>query len=242
MIRNTFLFLDKIGRRKESLIWQSGIKDWNDFLKTQKINGISVQSKYYYDRKIREAQQALLQENAFYFNGKIPSIERWRLYHYFKENCCFVDIETDSYGRITVVGIADSIMTKHFVRGINFESPSIKNELQKYTVIITFNGSSFDLPKLKKEGLTLHHLHIDLKPLCINLGLKGGLKEVEKILQLKRPAHLYGNPVDLWKSFHASGDREYLDLLLDYNREDCENLQNVMNYVYKEMSNKLYKH
>ncbi len=77
--------------------------------------------------------------------------------------------------------------------------------------------------------------HIDLKPLCVNLELKGGLKEVEKVLNLKRPPHLYGNPVELWKTFHASGDREYLDLLLEYNREDCENLKGVMDYVYEEM-------
>lgn len=242
MIKNTFLFLDKIGRKKEHRIWQSGVKDWNDFVEAQKINGISGTSKYYYDRKINEAQQALLQENAFYFNDKIPSTERWRLYRYFKDNCCFVDIETDSYGRITVVGIADSNTTKQFVRGINLDVRSIENEFKRYKIIITFNGSSFDLPKLQQEGIRVNLLHIDLKPLCVNLGLKGGLKEVEKILQLKRPAHLYGNPVELWKSFHASGDREYLELLLDYNKEDCENLQNVINYVYKEMSNKLYKH
>lgn len=241
MIRNSFIFLDKIGRKKENLLWQSGIKDWNDFLRATDINGISMKSKYYYDRKIREAQQALLQENALYFNDKIPSRERWRLYHYFKENCCFLDIETNSYGRITVVGITDSNNTKQFVRGINLEPLGIENELKKYKVIITFNGSSFDLPKLKKEGIVINLLHIDLKPLCINQRLKGGLKKIEKILDLKRPAHLYGNPVELWKSFHASGDREYLDLLLDYNKEDCENLQNVMNYIYKEMSNKLYK-
>ena len=74
-----------------------------------------------------------------------------------------------------------------------------------------------------------------MKPLCINLNLLGGLKEVEKQLNLRRPSHLKGNAVDLWKAFHASGDREYLDLLLDYNQEDCENLQGIMDYFVKTL-------
>ena len=83
--------------------------------------------------------------------------------------------------------------------------------------------------------------HIDLKPLCAQLGLVGGLKEVEKLLNLKRPDHLHGNPVELWKAFHASGDKEYLELLLEYNREDIENLKGVMDFVYKELTNRIQK-
>ena len=67
------------------------------------------------------------------------------------------------------------------------------------------------------------------------------MKEVEKIFDLKRPSHLYGNPIDLWHAFHASGDREYLDLLLDYNGEDIENLKAIVDIVYKKYRNKIYK-
>ena len=98
------------------------------------------------------------------------------------------------------------------------------------------------MPKLKKElDVEINLPHLDLKPLCVNLNLKGGLKKVEKILNLKRPSHLYGNPVNLWKTFHASGDREYLDLLIEYNREDIENLKFIADHIYKKMSEKLYK-
>jgi len=108
--------------------------------------------------------------------------------------------------------------------------------------MITFNGSSFDLPKLEKQfRITINMPHIDLKPLCVNLGLKGGLKEVERILDLRRPQHLQGNPVDLWKAFHASGDKEYLDLLISYNKEDIENLKVIMDIVYKKMKENTLK-
>ena len=84
-------------------------------------------------------------------------------------------------------------------------------------------------------GIKIDKAHIDLKPLCVNLGWKGGLKEVEKTLGISRPAHLHGNPVDLWRAFHASGDREYLDLLIAYNEEDVVNLKAVMEKVYAEL-------
>jgi hypothetical protein len=164
----------------------------------------------------------------------------WRLYPQFKEDCCFLDVETDSYGKITVVGISNYYTTATFVQGFNLERKLLEKELAKYKLLVTFNGGAFDLPKLKKKLLLeLKMPHIDLKPLCVKLGLKGGLKEVEKMLNAKRPAHLYGNPVDLWKAFHASGDREYLELLIDYNKEDIENLKGIMNVVYKKMREKV---
>jgi len=236
MIRHSFIFLERIGSRKERQLWSQGIQSWQDFLKAQTIKGIPAIKKQYYDRKLRESQQALAEDNSSFFIGKLKPKEMWRLYHYFKEECCFLDGEIDSSGRVILVGLSSEQQTKHFVCGANLEQLLLQKELEKYKLLITFNGSSFDLPKLKKQyGITIGIPHIDLKPLCINLGLKGGLKEVEKGLHLQRPTHLYGNPVQLWKAFHASGDKEYLELLIEYNREDTENLKWIMDHIYKRM-------
>jgi len=234
MIRNSFIFLEKIGRKKEENLWKQEIKDWQSFLQAENIKGIYFSAKKFYDRRIKEAQQALLAEESSFFTSILPKKEHWRLYEYFKDNAGYLDIETDSWGRITVVGISNYYTTKHFVKGFNLEKKKLQKALDGFKILITFNGGAFDLPKLRKElGIELFVPHIDLKPLCVHLGLKGGLKEVERILELKRPEHLYGNPVELWKAFHASGDREYLDLLLQYNAEDCENLKRVMEVVWK---------
>ena len=64
MIRKSFIFLEKIGSRMERNIWDSGIKDWHDFLLADKIKGISARNKEYYNRKIKEAQQALVNEDS----------------------------------------------------------------------------------------------------------------------------------------------------------------------------------
>ncbi|MEK6809799.1 MAG: ribonuclease H-like domain-containing protein, partial [Nanoarchaeota archaeon] len=221
MIQESFVFLEKCSIARENSFWKQGIKDWREFLARDKVTGIAAAKKEFYNRKIREAQQALSEENAAYFVGKLPAKEMWRLYQYFKEDCCFLDIETDSYGNVVVAGISNYYNTNTFVKGFNLERNLLERELRKYKLLITFNGGAFDLPKLKKQlRLEVKMPHIDLKPLCVKLNLKGGLKEVEKMLNLKRPSHLYGNPVELWKAFHASGDREYLELLVDYNKED----------------------
>ncbi len=237
MIKHTFLFLLRISAKKEQTLWQNGIKDWQDFLKTEKIKGISIKTKLYYNHKLKEAQQALQENNSSWFIGKLPPKEMWRLYDYFKEESCFLDVEVDSHEKVIMVGISNYYQTNQFVVGVNLEKDLLQTELEKYKLLITFNGSAFDLPKLKKQfSLEIKIPHLDLKPPCLNLGWKGGLKEIETQLNLKRPAHLRGSPVDLWKAFHASGDREYLELLLEYNREDIENLKAITEKIYLKLS------
>ena len=242
MIKQSFIFLERISKSKEEQIWKSGISDWNEFLNNKKITKIADSKKNYYNHKIKEARQALLQDNSSYFIGRLPKKEMWRLYHYFKDECGYLDVEIDSHGKIILAGISNYYNSNSFVKGYNLEKEWLQKELSKYKILVTFNGSSFDLPRLKKQlGLEINIPHIDLKHLVLRLSLKGGLKEVEKTLNLKRPANRYGNPVDLWKAFHASGDKEWLELLINYNKEDIENLKLIMDFVYKEMSNKIYK-
>tara|TARA_Y100000310_G_C20570828_1_gene757925 strand:- start:130 stop:765 length:636 start_codon:yes stop_codon:yes gene_type:complete len=211
MIRKSFIFLDKISFKTEQNIWQQDINDWDIFLKTKKIKGISSLRKHYYDRQIQEAKKQLFKENSTYFTTLLPKKETWRLYQYFKEETCFLDVEVDSQGKIILLGIADNDQTKILIKNVNLEPETTQTELNKYKLIITFNGSSFDLPKLKKQ------------------------------LKLNRPQNLKGSPVGLWKTFHASGDQEWLDLLIDYNKEDIENLQAITNYCYRELIKKIYK-
>jgi len=236
MIKNTFVFLERISKRTELRLWQQGIKDWNDFINKPSVKGITPEKKAYYDRQLQLAQQALSVDNSAFFLGKLPAKETWRLYDFFSEQAAYLDLEIDSRGKIILVGISDYYHTNTFVAGVNLEKTILEKELSKFKLLITFNGASFDLPKLKKQlHLEINIPHLDLKPLCVKLGLKGGLKEIERKLNLQRPSHLMGSPVDLWKAFHASGDREYLDLLIHYNQEDVENLKLIADHVNKEM-------
>ena len=245
MIRNTYIILPKVGLKKELIIREQGINDWEDFLKKE-VKGISKKSKAFYDRKILEAKKELYEGNSAYFTDKILSTETWRLYNFFKDETIFLDIETssstsmDSY--ITIVGLFDGIDTKIMVKGVNLNPTALKNELKKYKLIVTFNGSSFDLPYLNKKfpGIIPEIPHIDLRHLCNKVGLKGGLKEIEKQLNIIRENQIIermygGDPIKLWRMFRATGDRYYLELLVEYNEEDIINLKKITEHCITKL-------
>ena len=234
MIRKTFVILPGIGKKKEQELWRNGTCDWQVFLKNSTIKGISALRKREYDELLRKWHNALIHEDMKVFATAWPVRESWRLYDHFKDECGFLDVEVDSWWRIVVVGISNYYESKALVLGVNLDRSDLEKELIQYKLLVTFNGASFDLPKLYEQfGLTLRVPHFDLKGVAKRVGLVGGLKEIELKLDLKRPEHLYGNPVDLWKAYKASGDREYLELLLDYNREDVENLKAICRYCVR---------
>ncbi|MBW3015427.1 ribonuclease H-like domain-containing protein [Candidatus Woesearchaeota archaeon] len=238
MIRRSFIFLDKVSGKSEQNIWYHGVFDWKSFIDSGKIKGFSNKRKRFYDRKLKEAQSALYNFNSSYFVGKLPSTETWRLYEFFKSEVLFLDIEiANRQGDINVIGLFDGLDTNVMVHGFNLDLRLLKRELKKYKLIVTFNGSVFDIPVMKRyfSDIIPKIPHIDLRFLSAKLGLKGSLKDIEPIVGIKRPRHLKGSPVDLWRAYHASGDKEYLDLLVQYNEEDIMNLKPLMEYCYKKM-------
>jgi uncharacterized protein YprB with RNaseH-like and TPR domain len=242
MIEKSFIFLDKINKKTEENLWKQGIKDWDDFLNCGRIKGISKSRKIFYDRNLLEARKALYNFDSSYFIDRLPLSETWRLYAFFKENAVFLDIEASGVGKhddITMIGLYDGINTKIMIRGINLDINYLKKELLNYNLIVTFNGSSFDIPFLKKRypGLIPEIPHFDLKTLCLRNGFKGGLKEIEKKFGIKRSKIIQefygGDPLTLWKMYRATGDEYYLNLLVEYNEEDVINLKIIADKILK---------
>ena len=242
MIRNSFVFLEKITAAKERKLWQQGILSWDDFLKAKKIKGISAAVKIYYDRKIVEARRQLIEGNSSYFAGLMPQTEHWRLYDFFKEDAVYLDIETDGLSDnndVTIVGIFDGFNTKTMIRRVNLDWQLLRRELEKYKIIVSFNGSVFDLPFLRKRyGEIMPKLpHIDLRFCCSRIGLSGGLKKIEKQLGICRGEIVEkfygGDAAQLHRMWRGSGDDYYLRLLVEYNEEDVINLKRIAEHAYK---------
>jgi uncharacterized protein YprB with RNaseH-like and TPR domain len=238
MIKNSFIFLPKIRSAKEKSIWAQGIKDWDEFIAKDRIKGISSRIKQEYSRLLAEAKKALYEDDSSYFCDTLPTTETWRLYDFFMDEAIFLDIETSSAtsqnSYLTVIGLFDGIDTKTMIRDVNLDTAALKRELAKYRLIITFNGSTFDIPYLNKKfpGLIPDVPFIDLRHLCSRVGLKGGLKDIERQLGIARPniiiERMYGgDPFKLWRMFKGSGDDYYLKLLVEYNEEDVINLKKI---------------
>lgn len=250
MITNTFVFLERIGRRIEQNIWQNGIHDWDSFLSSPSIKGMARHRKLYYDRKLMDARKALYSFDSGYFLDLLPQSEMWRLYEFFRGDAVFLDIETTGFGKasdITVIGLYDGINTKTMINGVNLDFSALKKELQKYKLVVTFNGAAFDLPFINRicPNLLPRVPNFDVKSITYKLGLKGGLKNIEKELGISRSPIVEkfygGDALTLWRMYRATGDDHYLNLLVEYNEFDIMNLKNVAEHCVKKMSEIIHK-
>lgn len=233
MLSQSFVLLPNVGVKKEQFIWKQGINSWNDFLSISKVKGISKAKKESCNQLLKTAHKHLVNEQSWFFAETVPRQHHWRVYDEFKHNAVFLDIETSGfYGDITVIGLSDGLETKTMVKGINLNKSLLVKELSKYSLILTFNGASFDIPVVKRffnwfPGIP----HIDLRSVCTRLGFTGGLKSIEKQLGIKRYNELVNlsgeDAVFLWQMWRSTGDREFLDRLVAYNEEDVLNLKPI---------------
>ena len=137
---------------------------------------------------------------------------------------------------MTVVGLYDGQNMRQFVQGFNLqEFPQV---LAEFDLLVTFNGTQFDLPVLKAyfPELSLPPAHVDLRFLMARLGFKGGLKKIEPRFGIHRPKAVDGMDgymaVLLWQRYQR-GEKGALDLLLSYNREDVVNLEVLMDGAFR---------
>jgi uncharacterized protein YprB with RNaseH-like and TPR domain len=139
----------------------------------------------------------------------------------------------------------DGINTMTLVKNQNLYPDNIRRILSKFKMIVTFNGNVFDLPFLKKyyNNIIPEMPCWDLRHSCHGIGLKGGLKEIEKELGIKRQNEIVerikgGDPITLWRTFLATGDAYYLELLVEYNQEDAINLKSIADKTYTRICEK----
>ena len=245
MIRRTFSFLPGIEAKTEVSLRSQGINDWHDFLNSSSVKGMSSKRKSYYDRQLQEAGNQLKFGNAAYFASSLAIDDHWRLYDYFKEEACFLDIETTGLSHkssVTVVGLFDGFSTKSMIEGINLDFDALKRELSNYKMLVTFNGSVFDVPFLERRfpGLMPQIPHMDLRFVCKKVGLTGGLKKIEAEMGIGRGEIVGGmhggDAVTLWRMYKNTGDDHYLNLLVEYNEEDVVNLKRIADTVYGKLS------
>jgi hypothetical protein len=146
----------------------------------------------------------------------------------------YLDIETDRHGNICVIGIY--IEQRGFIQlyGDDITTDNVETIIRKAKTVVTFNGDVFDLPVIKK------YLNLDIKAKANSLdlfkekkklGIKGGLKALEKMFGITRKTEgMNGyDAIKLWERYRKYGRDEALNLLLEYNREDVINLISLEN-------------
>lgn len=238
MLRHTFLHAPGVGRVTERRIWRQA-RTWDAFLEKGDKVRVSERVRTSVRRIIWESKRRLAAGDHRFFAAWLPTPELWRAYGDFREDAAYLDIETTglnwSGDLITLVGLSDGRRFRTYIRGIDLDE--LPADLWRYKVLVTFNGTHFDLPVMRNAFPTLPPmLHIDLQYPLRRLGLRGGLKRIERVLRLDRPDELAGlrgsDAVRLWRRYER-GDDDALDALIGYNREDAENLRPLMDHAYR---------
>jgi len=245
MLRNSFIHIPGVGPKTEKYIWNRGIFSWKDFLSKSKNLGLSTEKTEQIKKYLALSTDNLTKENILFFRDSLPKSEFWRVYPEFKDKVAFLDIETTGlspyYNEITLIGIFDGKNIKTYIADNNLKS--FTKDINKYSLIVTYNGALFDLPFIKAKFPNFnHHPHIDLRFFLKRLGFSGGLKMVEKQLGIERPRDIrdidgFGATI-LWHRY-TRGDIHSLKLLIEYNMADIVNLKVLMEKGYNLMQKRL---
>ncbi len=227
MMRSTFIIFGGIGVARERGLWRNGCMDWNDLPES----GISASPRLRHE--MEEAENAFKSMDAVYFARRLRPAERWRLLFDFENSCAFVDIEMDGYGKYAnpaIVGICRNNSYSFLLKGKDLNRKNIAEKLGDSKILVFYNGARHDLRFLKRlfPDIEDRYAAVDLLPIANQLGLRGGLKKIERELCIKRSRivelSVNGRAVQLWKSWTRTGRRAFLNMLTLYNSEDTCNL------------------
>ncbi len=240
MLRETFVHIPGVGYRTEERLWRRGIRTWDDFSVASRPRRLPARVARRIADEIIRSDEALRRGRHRYFARNLPARDHWRAWPEFANAIAYLDIETTglSIGRdaVTVVGLFDGTRRRSFIQGDNLED--LPAALERAKLLVTFNGSRFDVPFLRKAfpRMALGQIHLDLVHPLRRLGFVGGLKSIESQVGILRSEETTGlggfDAVRLWHAYDE-GDDDALDLLLEYNMEDVVNLEPLAELAYE---------
>jgi len=245
MLENTFCHLRGISRRRELELWQRGITTWDAF-------NIHIQPQYslfggYFSKapfaqQIIESRSALTNDDIGYFASHLYRQEHFRIALTFPRDTLFLDIETTGLSRyydyITAIGWSIGAEYGFFVKGQ--EDTEFRRALSRSKIIVTFNGSLFDLPFIRHEfhDIRLPEVHVDLRFLSRRAGFTGGQKDIENVLGIKRTndvSEMTGEAAPLLWHRYRRGDIDSLRVLLKYNHADIRGMKLIFDKVARSL-------
>lgn len=245
MIESTFQLAPGLGPVRERQLWQAGVARWRDWAAA--ATALKLTDKV--DRALRTAIDAagvaLAARDADRVAELVPTREQWRLYATFGDDAAYLDIETSDdvvgYDGISCIGILDRDGPRLLLAGRDLARfPDVARD---WSMLVTFNGSSFDLPILRRAFPAWRPpaCHVDVRHVLRRLGHDGGLKAIERklaSLHLTRPDHLArlsGWDTGWLYRRGRDGDRAAMQRFAEYNLYDTVNLRTLMAWAYNEM-------
>lgn len=247
MLRHTFQHLRGTSAKRERELWTQGVYNWEVYealLQPQaNLFDVPVSAEDERVSELRQSRKALLARDVRFFASRLDRQEHFRIALGFPSDVLFLDIETTGLSRyydiITVIGWAKGDEKGFFVRGGDIEP--LRQALAGAQVVVTFNGTLFDLPFIQHEfpDLLLPGVHVDLRFFARRAGMSGGQKEIERVLGVSREQGIVEvggemAPV-LWNAY-TRGDTDALRRLLRYNAADLDGMRHIFNASVKKIA------
>jgi len=242
LLESTFVHIPGVGAQTERALWDQGCHTWHDLLASPDKYSCGQIGKESMQAAVVKSVEALQGRRHGFFRYGLGTKEAWRAFPEFRDACVYLDIETDG-GRngdsVTTIGMYDGNEFTCLIKGRDLDHfPDI---IARYSMIVTFFGTGFDVPMLQKcfRGIRMDQLHLDLCPTLKRLGIRGGLKKIEKQLGIQRGDDTDGldglDAIRLWRRYTTLGDDGALETLIAYNREDVVNMERLAEYTYDNM-------
>jgi len=241
-IENSFIPVDGVGERTERTLWESGVTRWDAFDESVVGERRGERIREFIDT----ATDRLDDGDAAFFRRAFPDGAHWRCYENFREETCFLDIETTGLDQhrddVTVVGLHSPGETETLVAGRDLTADHLQRRLDDAKLLVTFNGKRFDVPFLETAfDVSVDVPHVDLIYPCRRLDLTGGLKTIESEVGIDRDrSDLSGrDAVRLWREYERGADGA-LETLVSYNRDDTENLRTLADLVTDRLDSDVF--
>jgi len=245
MLQSTFQHINGVGKKTERLLWERGITSWDKYIK---LNGHHKQLKFFdkiEDSPLSLSKKAYIKGDLQYFAEHLAKAEYYRIALSYPDETMFLDIETTGlslyYDQITLVGW--SIGRKYGTYLKDQDDSGLRDALKSAKIIVTFNGTLFDIKFLKKTfpDICIPPIHIDLRFLAKRAGLSGGQKAIEPLVGYHRPDLIEGMDGEaapiLWFKYRR-GEKAALKKLVTYNHADIEGMKWIMDYAIERICEK----
>ena len=107
------------------------------------------------DRQLGQAERFLDRRITEYFCQMLPSTEHWRMFDRFKDDCAYLDIETDgqyAHANVTMVSVHLRGRTTTLVKGEDLDASSVQRPGGRKMLV-----RSMDPPSTCLLALSLSH-------------------------------------------------------------------------------------
>jgi uncharacterized protein YprB with RNaseH-like and TPR domain/predicted nuclease with RNAse H fold/dephospho-CoA kinase len=242
MLKSTFRHIKGIGKKTEQSLWAKGLATWDEYERFLSIQyTLFDDSSHELDSILYKSRIAYEKEDMAFFSNTLSTAEYYRIALEYPNEVLFLDIETTGlslyYDIISMIGWS---VGEEFGIYINGQDPSfLKRALKNAKVIVTFNGTMFDLKFIEKhfKSLSIPSVHIDLRFFAKRVGLSGGQKAIEKQIGFKRKSDIedmQGEAAPILWHKYRKGDLAAMNRLIEYNHADVEGMKVILDYCIEK--------